>query len=178
MKIECETRKNRTWQEKKEGKKINWGLHFHTFIQMNFIPGSTPSNITTSGNEIGKKKKARRGSMAKSKEEPFLEWKTGSGIAVSIWIVRNPCTNVWFCRDETAAAGCVFQWVLTVMEGRGRRGRGEGWLHVCWFVRKGEAAAAASWMPEWAKCLLQRQTAAVQVLESDWHDVRGTSWLF
>lgn len=43
----------------------------------------------------------------------------------------------------------------------------------CWFVRKGEAAAAAlnAWV---GKRSLQRQTAAVRVLESDRHDVWGT----
>lgn len=58
----------------KKMKKINGGLHFQTFIQMNFISHRTPDNISMSrhsGSEMGNEEE-KKGNMVKSKEEQYL----------------------------------------------------------------------------------------------------------
>lgn len=55
------------------------------------------------------------------------------------------------------------------------RGRGEGWLHVL-ICQKRWGGGGSGILNAWVgKRSLQRQTAAVRVLESDWHDVWGNS---
>lgn len=178
MKIKCETGIEEAWQESKKMEKFNRGLHFQTFVQMNFISHRTPDNISISrhsGSEMGKKKNKKKETWLNQKKNSFLEKKTGSGIAMSVWARRNPCSEVRLCRDETAAAGCVFQWVDAVIEGRGRRGGGEGWLCVLICQEKVRQRRRRQHFESLSGSRsLQRQTAAVRVLDSAWHHVWGT----